>query len=666
MEDGPDGERATKLRGNPDHPFSLGELCPKVNRYLDRVYSPDRVLTPLRRVGAKGEGRFEAISWDEALTTIADRWGTILRTQGGEAIAPLWDAGNQSVLAMHAHERLMSAIGASRSVDAVCGQAAGVGMASTYGSALGADPVELRHAKCVLLWGTNTRLTNRHLWPFVEEARANGATVICIDPLRTMTAESSDVFLQPLPGTDTALMLALVHVFARDGHLDRTYIDEHSVGSDDLLAEAAQWPPTKAAEVCGLTVGEIENLATLITSNAPAHFRTVIGAEHREHGAQFFRLLACLPVLLGSWRHRGGGMSRSVGSYSSTAIGSLNRPAQGTPVARSLSQNQVGRWLNDDTLDPPVASLLIWNFNPVVTLPNADAIRRGLAREDLFTVVHEVFLTDTARYADIVLPACTHIEANDITPSWGSMHLNWNQAAIAPVGESVSNPELFRRLATALGLDDPELHLADEELLQRAMSSSHKFAEGVSFERLKSEGTVRINVPEDYRPYADGGFAWPDGKARLASEFMAQFDLGLVPTYSPSHEGPHGALAAKYPLSLMTPKVHTRFLNSSYEHLPNHGGREGGPYVELSAADAAARGIAEGDEVRVFNDRSSLRLVARIGTMVRPGVVAVPFGWGSAAHPDGRTANALTNDTLTSFGGGVAYLDTLVEVAALA
>ncbi len=664
VEDTADGERATKMRGNPDHPFSLGELCPKVNRYLDRVYSPDRVLTPLRRVGPKGEGRFEPITWDEALAEIGRRWTSIVDEVGGEAIVPLWDAGNQSVLAMHAHERFMGRIGATRIVDSICGQAAGVGTASTYGSSRGADPVEVRHAKCIVLWGTNTRLTNRHLWPFIEEARSNGATVIGIDPLRTMTADSCDSFLQPLPGTDVALMLALIHVFVRDGHVDRDYVDRYSSGFDDLAAEATHWSPERAAEVCGLTVGEVEQLATALSAAPPVHFRTVIGAEHREHGAQFFRLLAALPVVLGSWRHRGGGMSRSVGTFTSSAIGSLGT-VRAEAVPRALSQNQVGRWLNDAELMPTVRALMIWNFNPVVTLPNADAIRRGMEREDLFTVVHEVFVTDTARYADIVLPATTHIEADDITPSWGSFHLNWNHAAIAPVGESVSNAELFRRLAAAMSFTDSELFLSDEELLSRAMCCDHPYADGLSIERLREAGTLRLAIPDDFRPHADGGFATPNGRAQLSSTLMESHGLGLVATYHPATEGPHGSVATEFPLSLMTPKVHTRFLNSSYAHLPNHGGRESGPYVELSNADAVARGVVDGDSVRVFNSRGSLTLPVRIGTTVRPGVCAVPFGWNAHSHADGRTANALTNDTLSSYGGAVAFSDTMVEVAKL-
>jgi anaerobic selenocysteine-containing dehydrogenase len=655
---------AIKLRGNPDHPFSKGELCPKVNRYLDRVYSQDRVLTPLRRVGAKGEGTFEPISWDAALGEIASRWHHLIDTYGGEAIMPMWDAGNQSVLAMSAHGRLMDKIGATRMVDSICGQTAGAGVTPVYGARLLGDPESIAHAQLIVLWGTNTRLTNRHLWPYIEQARANGAAVVHIDPLRTMTSEACDLFIQPLPGTDVALMLAVMGALVARHAIDRDYLDAHTTGFDELATECAQWPIERAAATCGIDPAEIEALVELIITKVPMHVRTVIGAEHREFGASFFRTLGMLPILMGSWRHRGGGMSRSVGAYAGSMVSSLARPellAGRTP--RSLGMNQFGQWLND--ADPAVRSLLIWNFNPVVTLPNAELIRRGLSRDDLFTVVHETFVTDTARYADIVLPATTHIEANDITPSWGSMHINWNEAAIPARGQSVSNFELARRLARAMGYSEPALLASDDELFEELFMGEAPMRGSLTLAQLRTEHVARANVPLDYRPYAEGSFHTHDGKAHFASAEMDADGHGRVPTYRAAHEGPHGPMAQRFPLSLMTPKVHTRFLNASYGHLPSHAGREGDPFIELSAADAAARGINDGDVVSVFNDRASLDLVARIGTMVRDGVVVVPFGWGGASHRDGKTANALTNDAPSDWGGGVAYSDTMVEVAAL-
>jgi anaerobic selenocysteine-containing dehydrogenase len=663
VDDQPAQPVAVKLRGNPNHPYSAGELCPKVNRFLERVYSVDRVLTPLRRTGPKGSGEFAPISWGDALSEIGTTWSQLIETLGAESIMGMWDAGNQSLLAMHAHERFWNRLGGSRMIDNVCGQAAGVGWAATHGNGEGADPTEIRYAKCIVLWGTNTRLTNRHLWPSIEAARRDDATVICIDPLRTVTANESDLFVQPLPGTDTALMLGLIHLWIRDNRIDHDYVDAYAEGFSDLAAEAAQWDPERVAAVCGITVGEVVQLAHVIADAQPAHFRTVIGAEHREHGAQFFRLLTTLPVLLGSWRHRGGGASRSTGTFTRAIAEDVSHPElRRGQEPRSLSMNRMGRWLTEASLDPKVAGLLVWNFNPLVTLPNAELIRAGLARDDLFTVVHEQFLTDTARYADIVLPATTQLESTDVVQSWGSFHVNWNEAAIAPVGESVSNSELFRRLSSALGFDDQPLFATDESLLAEMLVGTHPRAQGITAETLRANHTMRLTVDEDFRPYAHGGFATPSGKAQLSSVAMANFGLGLVATYEPALEGPNGDMARAFPLSLMTPKFHTRFLNGAYAHLPNHGGREGGPWVELSAHDAKARGIADGDTVEVFNHRATLTLPARIGTFVRNGVVAVPFGWHGAAHIDGRTANALTSDTPTSFGGGVAYSDTMVDV----
>ncbi len=650
------GYVATKLRGNPAHPFSQGELCPKVNRFLERVYSPDRVLTPLQRTGPKGAGAFAPISWNAALDVISERLTRIVGTYGGEAVAPFSSAGNQSVLALNAHQRFMARIGASRQVDSVCGATAGAGLAITFGSPKGAEPVELRHAKCVVLWGTNTRLTNRHLWPFVEEARAKGAMIICIDPLKTMTAESADWHIQPRPGTDVALMLGLVNLFIRNGHVDRDYVDRYSVGFDELAAEAAGWDVARTADVCGLPVEDVERLATTLGTTPPVHFRTLIGAEHREQGATFFRMIACLPVVLGSWRHRGGGVSRSVGTYTESTMSSIAPVSwpEG-PRSRSLSMNQIGRWLNDPELDPPVKALIVWSANPVVTIPNAEATRRGLEREDLFMVSHEQFITDTARYADIILPATTQIEASDVVPSWGSMHLNWNQAAIEPLGEAVSNTELFRRLSRAMGFSEPEHYLTDEDLLANAFSDTAALGP-ITLDALRDAGTLRIDLPEDFRPYAHGGFATGSGKAELASSRLESLGLGRVPTFQEPEPD------ALHPLVLMTPKIHTRFLNSSYAHLPNHGGREGEPFVELSESDALARGVTDGDLVDVFNARATVRLPVRIGTTVRPGLVIVPYGWHTAAHPDGKSANALTSDTLVNWGGGVAFSDTRVEV----
>ncbi|MEN8237614.1 MAG: molybdopterin-dependent oxidoreductase [Actinomycetota bacterium] len=650
---------AVKLRGNPDHPYSQGELCPKVNRFLDRVYSPDRILHPLVRVGAKGEGRFEQVTWDDALERVASRFHDIIGREGGEAILPWWDAGTQGMIQMSLLDRrLFAKLGATELTGSLCGATAGAGFAATTGSGKGSDPMDVQHSSLIILWATNTRLTNRHLWPFVEKARAKGAVVVVIDPMKTATAEAADWFLQPLPGTDTALMLSMMHVLIRDGLIDEDYVTQHTIGFDELATRVADWKPERAARVCGIDAGDIERLATMYGSTSPAMIRTLIGAEHHENGAMFFRTLACLPTLTGSWKHLGGGLARSTGVYADDSVNaSVFRP-QHAPSRRKINMNHLGRALTDRSLDPPISSLVVWNGNPVVTVPNAELIRKGLEREDLFTVVSEQFMTDTARYADIVFPATTQLEHLDAVAAWGHMYLGWNEPAIDPVGESVPNTELWRRLARAMGFSDPELFVDDESLLRSALS-------GVDIDAMRSEGFVRLDIPDETLPYANGGFATTTGKAELFSRSLQDEGHDPLPDFIPPRESLGGAaeVTERYPLALLTPKHHVRFLNTSYTHLPKHGPREGAPFVEMSSADAQARGISSGERVRVWNDRSSLDLDARITDRLRPGVVAVPFGWWGSDHDGGATANSLTSDSLTDWGGGVAYSDTLVQVA---
>ena len=642
---------AVKLRGNPEHPYSRGELCPKVNRFLDRVYSPERVLRPLKRVGRKGSGSFEEVGWDEATALVAERVTGVIERHGGESVLPWFSAGTQGLINLSSLDRpFFHALGATRLTGSLCGATAGAGTTSTYGSGRAADPMMVRHSKLVILWATNTRLTNRHLWPFVEEARSNGATVVVVDPMKTMTAESSDWFIQPRPGTDVALMLGMMHVLVRDDLIDHDYVDAYATGFDRLADKVRTWSPEQAAAECGVPAAEIERFATAYATTRPAFIRTLIGAEHHAGGAMFYRALSCLPVLTGSWKERGGGYARSVGTWASTNVDSTAfDPAGGRPPTRSINMNHLGQALTDPRLSPPVAALFVWNGNPAVSVPNAAAIRRGLAREDLFTVVSEQFVTDTARYADVIFPATTQLEQLDVVESWGHLYLGWNEPAIEPLGEAVPNTELWRRLAKAFGMEHPLFTRDDEALIRSALVD-------VDVDDLRSTGFVRLSLPEVLMPYAEGGFATPDGKAALWSDELERDGHGGLPDHLPAE-------ANGYPLTLLTPKIHTRFLNTSYAHLPKHGPAEGSPYVEVSASDAAARSLVDGDKARVWNDAGELELIVRIGDRMPGGVVAVPFGWWSGDHLDGRTANHLTSDADTDWGGGVAYSDTRVEVA---
>jgi anaerobic selenocysteine-containing dehydrogenase len=649
---------ALQMRGNPDHPYSKGELCPKVNKFLDRVYSDERVLHPLRRVGPKGEGRFEQITWDEALTEIASRFQEIIDRDGAEAIMPYSDAGNQSMLAMGFPERFWNRLGATRVERAICGPTVGAGVKMTIGTTKCLDPLEIRHSKLIILWGTNTKLTNRHLWPTIEEARADGAKVVVLDPIRTMTAESADWFIQPRPGTDIALMLAVMHVLIRDGLTDKQWVADHTIGFDELALHVDEWTPERAAATCGVAADDIERLAEMYGTIRPAVIRTLIGAEHHENGAMFFRTLACLPALVGAWQDRGGGLARSIGVWTASVVdgAALQRP--------DLLQDRQPRWVNMSRLgetltevtNPPIRGLMVWGCNPLVIAPNSEKVRAGVLRDDLFTVVHEQFITDTARYADIVLPATTQLEAVDVVTPWGHLWLSWNEPAIEPCGESVSNGETFRRLARAMGYTESALYDDDMTVIRESMP-------GVDIDELRRVGFLKVPYPEDGRPFGDGVFPTASGKVEFVSDALVAMGQPALPTFVPPGEGPGSVLAERYPLQLMTPKHHTRFLNSGYSDMPGHGGRESGPFVELCADDAANRGITEGQSVRVFNDRASVEVPARITERVRPGLVSIPWGWWSRHHPDGMVANSLTNDTLTEWGGGVAFYDTLVEVS---
>ena len=654
---------AVKLRGNSEHPFSQGELCPKVNRFLERVYSPERILYPLARTGPKGSGEFRQISWDEALGIVAERVHSVINDFGGEAVMPWGSAGTQGLIQMNSLDRrFFTKIGSSRQVDSLCGATAKVGASLTLGSPLSSDPMDIEFSQLILLWGTNTRLANRHLWPFIEKARSRGAKVVVIDPLRTMTAESADVFVQPLPGTDVALMLAMMHILIRDNLVDHDYLEKYTDGFDELSVQVAQWTPLRAAQVCGISVDDIESLAHDYGTIRPSFIRTLIGAEHRQHGAMFFRTLSCLPMLVGAWREKGGGFARSVGSYAAVnvddsvfTVDSLSAGQERRP----LSMNEIGQVLNDENLDPTVKALFVYNGNPLVTAPNAELIRRGLEREDLFTVVSEQFMTDTARYADVIFPACTQIEQVDVVPAWGHLYLGWNEKAIEPLGESVPNTELWRRLALAMGYSEPELFEDDESLIASALHD-------VDLDQLRTTGFVRLSLPEDLLPYAQGGFATASGKAALINHSLPAVGMPALPTYEVGDEMRGGINSQDmYPLSLMSPKTHVRFLNSSYSHLAHHCDAEGEMYCELDLSDATSRGIQDGDQVRVFNERGSLDVVAQVkssGGRVRSGLVLVPFGWVGARTKDMKTVNALTNDQAADFGGGVAFYDTMVQV----
>ena len=469
--------RATRLRGNPDHPFTRGTLCPKVNRFVDRVYDADRVVRPLRRTGPKGRGEFEEISWDDAIREIAARMRALMGADRAESILQFDSAGTQGLIQMGiVMDRLFDRIGASGIHAEICGATSRMGAADVLGVPISADPETVRHARTVVLWGTNTRLTNRHLWPFVEEARSAGAVIVVVDPIRTETARSADEHFQVRPGSDVALVLGLVHVLERDGLLDRAWLDDRTTGWHDLASSAVEWPPERTEMATGIEAARIEWLAHRMASEGPTLIRTLIGAEHRENGLEIARAVAMLPAVLGAWQKIGGGLARSTSAWPGLALVSPERVPR-----RKVNMSRLGQILTSPSEDDPEIDLLfVHNANPAAVVPDQNRVIEGLQRDDLFTVVVEQFLTDTARYADIVLPATTQLEHLDLQDAWGHLYLALNQPAIQPLGAALPNSEIARRLAAALGIDDELLAKSDEQLIRDALASGHPFLDGIT------------------------------------------------------------------------------------------------------------------------------------------------------------------------------------------
>ncbi len=654
----------TQLRGNPNHPFSNGELCPKVSKFVGRVNHDDRVLHPLIRTGPKGTGQFRGATWGEALERVATEFNRIRDEHGGEAILPWWSAGTQGAIQNQGTAKpLFALLGASRQHGSVCGVAANLGMASVYGDGLGTDPMQAEYSDHIILWGTNTRLTNRHLWPVIADAQIRGAKVTVIDPIRTITADKANAHIQPLPGTDVALLLAIINVLIADDLIDHDYVQAHSTGYGELAEHVADKTPEWAAPLCGLDADVITELARSIGTVPKTMLRGLIGAEHHYSGPTIFRLLSIIPVLTGSHKVLGGGFARSVGSWAEITDVDMDAmtkiTAEVAPDAgakRSFRQPDLGVTLTE--VDDPIHGLFIWNGNPVLSIPNSGAIRRGLMRDDLFTVVSEQFVTDTASYADVIFPASMETEMLDVMPSWGHLWLGWNEPATEPLGEAVSNTELFRRLATALGFDHPQLQLSDMEQIE-LMVGDH-----VDIDTMRKDGVVRVTeYPVDHLPYAEGGFPNASGKAELVAESMGAVGVSRLPKWVAPDEVEGARRSDGYSLYLQTPKKATRFLNTSYSHLAEHAGRETTPHIELDPADAAERGIEEGDSARIFNDRGSLVLPVALSDRLRPGVVSVPWGYVDSSYgSDIGSINDLTNASETEFGGGSIYGDTLVNV----
>jgi anaerobic selenocysteine-containing dehydrogenase len=660
-----EGGRAVKVSGDPAHPFTRGFLCTKVANYEQRTHSPDRVRTCLRRTGAKGEGRFEVISWDEALDEISSRFKELAQSpEGAETILPYSYCGTMGLVQSQSMDRrFFHRLGASQLDRTICASAGAAGYRATVGASVGTDPERFSEARLIILWGTNTISSNVHLWPQVLEAKAAGARVICIDPRRTRTADQADEHVAPLPGTDGALALGLMHVIFAEGLEDRDYLERYTVGAEALRSRAREYPPERVAEICGLDSETVTRLARLYATAKPSVIRINYGLQRHAGGGMAVRTISCLPAVTGAWRDPAGGILLSTSGTFPLNYAALERhDLMPSPRPRTLNMSELGNLLTERD-DPPVRALYVYNSNPAAVAPDQRRVLAGLRREDLFTVVHEQFMTDTADYADIVLPATTQLEHFDLHKAYGHFYLVVNERAIEPLYESRSNSEVFRQLAARMGFEEECFKDTDEEVARQAIQTDHAALRGITLEDLRERGWMRLNLPETFAPFAEGNFPTASGKCELFSEALEAQGLPAVPEFIPPNESKRSApaVARSYPLALISPAAHA-FLNSSFANLPKQLRQELRPFVEIHPLDAEPRGIRDGDPVRAFNERGSCELHAVVTTRARPGVVVSPSVWWNKLSPGRANINQLTSQKLTDLGGGATFYDALVEI----
>ncbi len=634
-------DRATKVAGDPDHPITVGFLCGKVSNYLDRVYSDERILHPLVR----DNGGFRRASWDEALDTAAEG---ILRASeefGGESILPYSYMGTQGLIQGNVMSaRVMNALGASNLERTICATAGYSGTLMAHGASPEVDPEEWPHARYLLVWGWNPLSTAPHLWRKLLDARKNGARLVVVDPFRSRTARVADEHLRPLPGTDAALAIGMMRAIVDAGLQDEDWCRAHADGYDELLATLEQTTVENCAAQCGVDPEAIARVGREFASTRPALVRLGVGAQRHAGAPAAYATVASLAVLTGAWKDRGGGCSYiPLATAAAISEAPLQRADLCPGEVRTINMSQLGQALTDPELNPPVKAFVCWNSNPAAIAPDQERVLEGLRRDDLFKVVLEQFMTDTAQHADVILPATTQLEHLDVLFSWGHHYVTWNEPAIEPVGEAQPNTEIFRRLAERLGLDDPCFRDSDAELVDALL-------EGFDENGLRERGWTKVDLGQGHTPHADGGFGTESGRALLHAR------------YDPPAEVADAGLAERFPLAMITPKTHL-FLNSTFANQQRQHSAQPHPEVVVSPADASARGIEDGGRVRVFNDRGSFTCAVRVSDDARDGVLVAPMGWWNADYPDGRSAQATTPELLTVDGHAPTFNDNRVEIA---
>jgi len=655
---------ATKVQGNPAHPHTAGTLCTKVSRYTQRTYHPERVLQPLRRTGPKGSGQFEVVSWERALAEIAERLVAIAARgpDAAQAILPYSYAGTMGLVQGESISgRFFNKLGASLLDRTICASAGAEALTHTLGGKVGMHVQFFAESKLILIWGSNSIASNLHFWRHAQEAKRNGAKLICIDPRRSETADKCHVHIALLPGTDAALAFGVMHELIRNDWLDHDYIARHTLGWEALRTRAMSWPPERVAEVCGIEAQQVRDLARdygQAASNGDATaIRLNYGMQRVRGGGNAVRVIACLPALVGAWRQRAGGMLLSASGNFPVQRAALERPdlRTGKPP-RTINMNTIG----DDLLrpasaafGPAIEALIVYNSNPVAVAPDSSKVVQGFAREDLFTVVLEHFKTDTADYADYLLPATTQLEHWDVQVAYGHTDVLLNRPAIAPVGQAKPNTQVFRELAQLMGFTEPCFVEDDESLCRIA------YGDAVDFQELLDKGFATLRLPD--APFAEGRFPTPSGKCEFVSARLAAQGLDGLPDYLPNYEAPGSS--AQFPLAMISPPARN-FLNSTFVNVQSLRDIEGEPLLEMHAADAGSRGLSSGSVVRVFNQRGDYRCRMEVSDRARPGVVNGMGIWWRKLGLDGHNVNQLTSQRLTDLGRAPTFYDCLVEVEA--
>ncbi|AOK09166.1 MULTISPECIES: molybdopterin-containing oxidoreductase family protein [Burkholderia] len=659
--------KAIKVTGDPEHPPTQGVLCTKVSRYADRVHHPDRLTVPLKRIGAKGEGRFAPITWNEAFDEIGRRLGDIA-ARSPESILPYSYAGTMGLVQGEGiAQRFFHKIGASRLERTICAAAGAAGLRYTYGGNIGMHLEHFEESELILIWGANPIASSLHFWTRAQEAKRRGARLVAIDPYRSLTAEKCHQHIALKPGTDGAFALGMMNVLITENLLDHDYIANHTVGFEALKARALSYPPERVAQICGIDASELIELARRYGATRKASIRLNYGMQRVRGGGNAVRAIASLPGLTGAWRDRAGGLLLSSSEFAPIDHAALLRPdlIPGWPhkLPRIINMNAIGDALlhpGDDAFGPKVEAVIVYNSNPVAVAPDSSKVAAGFAREDLFTVVLEHFQTDTVDFADIVLPATTQLEHLDIHKSYGHTYVMANLPAIPPVGEARPNTEIFRGIARSMGLDEPALYHSDEEVAQAALRWDDPTLDS-DWNTLKHAGWVKLKLAD--APFANGGFRTPSGKCEFHSARLEQMGLDPVPDYLPPYESAEASpeLAARYPLAMISPPAR-HFLNSTFVNVESLRSTEGEPHLDIHPADAESRGIGDGGMVRIFNDRGSMQAVARVTDRARAGLVVGLSIWWKKLSADGRNANEVTSQALTDLGNSATFYDCLVEV----